>query len=226
MIQAVIFDMDGLLIDSEPLWQESEKIVFHKVGIQLSDSQVTQTTGLRVDEVVSYWFSRFPWDENSISQWEVERDIIETVKKLIQEKWKAKKWVFEILEFCSQKNIPLAIASSSALSIIETVVDWLDIQKYFSVLYSAEHEKYGKPHPGVYISACEKLGVRPVDCIAFEDSLNGVLAAKSAKIRCIAVPEEINKHNPKFAIADMKLDSLLDFWEREWKKFNVLKSRT
>ena len=119
--------------------------------------------------------------------------------------------MYEILEFFAKKNIPLAIASSSALSLIETVVDGLKIRKYFSVLYSAEHEKYGKPHPGVYISACEKLGIQPIHALAFEDSLNGILAAKSAKIRCIAVPEEINANNPKFAIADRILDSLLDF---------------
>ena len=109
--------MDGLLIDSEPLWQESEKIVFQKVGIQLNDSQVTQTTGLRVDEVVSYWFSKFPWDEEKKSQFQVEQEIIETVKDLIREKGEGKKWVYEILEFFAKKNIPLAIASSSALSL-------------------------------------------------------------------------------------------------------------
>jgi len=63
MIQAIIFDMDGLLIDSEPLWQEAEQRVFAKVGLELTYEQTLETTGLRVDEVIEYWFQKFPWDE-------------------------------------------------------------------------------------------------------------------------------------------------------------------
>lgn len=216
MIQAIIFDMDGLLIDSEPLWQEAEKRIFQNVGIDLDDQQVAQTTWLRVDEVVEYWFQRIPWDIKNYSKKQLDIEIVEEVKRLIWEKWEAKKWVKEILEFLGWKNLPMAIASSSEYSIIHTVVEKLWIEDYFTLIYSAEEEKYGKPHPWVYISTCEKLGVIPENAITFEDSFNGVLSAKSAKIKCVAVPEEVNKWNQKFVIADMILESLEEFWEKQW----------
>ncbi len=119
--------------------------------------------------------------------------------------------MIQILKFLSTKTTNIAIASSSEYSIIQEVVERLDIEKYFPIIHSAEEEQYGKPHPAVYLSACKKIGVIPEECITFEDSLNGVISAKSAKITCIAVPEDVNKGNPKFAIADIILDSLEDF---------------
>jgi len=212
--------MDGLLIDSEPLWQEAEQRVFATVWLELTQEQTHETTGLRVDEVIEYWFTRFPWDEALISKKQLDISIVEEVKNLIREKWESKPGVMEVLNFLQSKNLPIAIASSSEYSIINCVVEKFGIEKYFECIYSAEEEKYGKPHPWVYISACDKLWVSPENTITFEDSFNWVLSAKSAKIKCIAVPEEINKNNQKFIIADMRLDSLEDFWEEEWNKLN------
>jgi sugar-phosphatase len=86
MIEAIIFDMDGLLIDSEPLWQEAEQRVFATVGLNLTNEQTTETTGLRVDEVIDYWFVRFPWNEENISKKQLDVNIVEEVKNLIREK--------------------------------------------------------------------------------------------------------------------------------------------
>lgn len=216
MIEAIIFDMDGLLIDSEPLWQEAEQRVFATVGLDLTNDQTTETTGLRVDEVIEYWFARFPWNEENTSKKQLDINIVEEVKNLIREKWESKPGVMKILKFLQSKNLPMAIASSSEYSIIHCVVEKFGIGEYFELIYSAEEEKYWKPHPWVYISACKKLWIYPENTITFEDSFNGVLSAKSAKIKCIAVPEEVNKDNQKFIIADMKLDSLEDFWEEQW----------
>ncbi len=221
MIQAIIFDMDGLLIDSEPLWQEAEKNIFSTVWVDLDDEQVAYTTGLRVDEVVGYWFHREPWEESIKTKIQLAEEIVEEVKRLIREKGQAKIWVSQIISFLSQKQLPIAIASSSEYSIIYAVTKKLWIEDHFDLIYSAEEEKYGKPHPWVYISTCEKLWVLPENTITFEDSFNGVLSAKSAKIKCIAVPEEVNTRNPKFVIADMILHSLEEFWEEQW---NVLDS--
>jgi len=220
MVQAIIFDMDGLLIDSEPLWQEAEQRVFATVGLHLTYEQTLETTGLRVDEVIEYWFTKSPWNEDMISKKQLDINIVTEVKNLIREKWQAKPGVDKILTFLKWKNLPMAIASSSEYSIIHCVVEKFWIEKYFECIYSAEEEKYGKPHPWVYLSACEKLGVSPENTITFEDSFNGVLSAKSAKIKCIAVPEEINKRNKKFIIADMRLNSLEQFGEEEWNSLN------
>jgi sugar-phosphatase len=94
------------------------------------------------------------------------------------------------------------------MSLIEAVVDKLQIRKYFEVLWSAEFEPFGKPHPGIFITTAKKLQVNPIDCLVFEDSINGVIAAKAARMRCIAIPEEATFNDVRFAIADEKLVSL------------------
>jgi len=209
MIQAIIFDMDGLLIDSEPLWEEAELEVFNQVGVPLTSEMTKQTMGLRVDEVVQHWFDLYPWKD--ISHKEIEAKIVEKVIALIKEKGTAKEGVNEMIRFFKDKNMPMAIASSSSMDIIETVVKKLHIKNNLDVIYSAEHEQYGKPHPGVYITAAQKLGIASEKCLAFEDSPNGVLAAKAAKMKCIAVPDEKMKDDKRFGIADIILDSLSEF---------------
>jgi mannitol-1-/sugar-/sorbitol-6-/2-deoxyglucose-6-phosphatase len=209
MIKAVILDMDGLLIDSEPIWEEAELAAFTKVGVPLTSEMTKQTMGLRVDEVVQYWFTRYPWKKET--QKKVEAEIVGKVIELIQEKGVSCKGVNELISMLRNKNIPLAIASSSQTEIIKAVVSKLGIGKVIEVVHSAEHEPYGKPHPAVYITTAEKLGVLPQDCLAFEDSPNGVLAAKAAKMKCIAVPDAKMKDDKRFCIADRVINSLLEF---------------
>ena len=201
--------MDGLLIDSEPLWEEAEIKTFREVGVPLTKEKTKETMGLRVDEVVEHWFSRYPW--KSPSKKEVEAKVVKRVIELIQKRGEAQKGVERIMRLFANKKISMAIASSSQTEIINAVLDKLSIQKYFKVVHSAKHEPYGKPHPGVYLTTAKKLHVEPEFCLAFEDSPNGVLSAKAAKMKCIAVPDSAMKNNKIFSIADMALDSLQDF---------------
>jgi sugar-phosphatase len=91
------------------------------------------------------------------------------------------------------------------------VVDKLNIRDYFDLLYSAEFEPYGKPHPGIFITAAKKLGSDPKHCLVIEDSVNGVIAAKAARMLCVAVPEAEKQNDPKFSIADYQLKTLEEF---------------
>lgn len=208
MIQAVIFDMDGLLIDSEPLWKEAEIQVLQTVGVPLTWEMTSKTTGLRVDEVVHYWHQKYPW--STPTQAEITKQIEAAGLALIRKKGIPKAGVDKIIALCQKHKFPIAIASSSSLAIIHAVVDKLHIKGNFKVIHSAEFEAYGKPHPAVYISAARKLGVTPQACLAFEDSANGVLSAKAAKMHCIAVPEPELRSNKRFGIADIIVDSLED----------------
>ena len=206
MIEAVIFDMDGLLIDSEPLWQQAEITVFKQVDIILIPSMCLQTKGLRIDEVVEYWYKKYPWDK--LSKKQVEEAIVDKLIELILTEGKALIGVSEAINFVKSKNLKVALDSSSSYKIINAALQKLKIADDFEIIYSAESETLGKPHPGVYLTTAEKLGISPQNCLALEDSLNGVLAAKSAQMKCIAIPEISEYHNPKFAIADMVLESL------------------
>ncbi|HEY4963194.1 MAG TPA: hexitol phosphatase HxpB [Candidatus Saccharimonadales bacterium] len=209
MIDAVIFDMDGLLIDSEPIWAEAEVKVFNGVGVPLTREMTTQTTGLRTDEVVHHWHRLFPWD--SPTQQEVAQHIDELVIELIKEKGEAKQGVAEAIEACESLKLPMAIASSSPDELINTVLEKLGIKDKMQVIHSAHDEAFGKPHPAVYISTAHELGVHPTHCLTFEDSANGVLSAKAARMKCIAIPEPGMRNDKRFGIADIILHSLSDF---------------
>lgn len=209
MIKAVIFDMDGLLIDSEPLWQKAEIDVFGKVGVPITESMTVQTMGLRVDEVVDYWHKTYSWKKPS--KQEVAKQIDSMVLKLVESEGKPMTGAIKAIDICISAGLPVAIASSSSTQLISAVVNKLGIADKIKVINSAHDEEYGKPHPAVYINTATMLGVHPDHCLTFEDSINGVLSAKSAKMKCIAIPGEEIRDDKRFSIADMVLYSLLDF---------------
>lgn len=220
MIKAVIFDMDGLLIDSEPLWWQAEIEVFGEVSIALDTTCCQKTTGFKVDEIVEYWYQRFPWSE--LTKKQVQERLVKRVIELIHQKGEPKKGVPYILRFLKEKDVSIVLASSSLYAIIDAVLDRLQLRDAFQVVYSAQEEQYGKPHPGVYLTTAQKMGVSPQRCLALEDSLNGVLAAKSASMKCIAIPEQFPSYNPKLIIADLILKSLADVQEDVWQVINAI----
>jgi HAD superfamily hydrolase (TIGR01509 family) len=209
MIEAVIFDMDGVLIDSEPLWKIAEKKVFAEVGITMTTEMCNLTMGYRTNEVVDYWYERMPWTGKSKQQ--VDDDLVSYVIEEIKAEGKVMKGVLESLELIRNNNYKIALASSSAMRIINIVIDKLEIRKYFDVVQSAEKEEYGKPHPAVFLSAAKGLGINPAHCIVIEDSINGVIAAKAAKMKAIAIPDESLAGDKRFAVADLQLNDLTEF---------------
>ena len=206
---AIIFDMDGLLIDSEPLWRIAEIEMLSAVGVPITHEDAVQTTGLRTDEVVELWFSRYPWRDPPKKA--IEARIITRLIALVRERGRLMPGVRATLDMVSDAGYPLAIASSSSSEIIAAVLETLGIAAYFQVAQSAEHEAYGKPHPGVYIEAARRLGVEPWRCLAFEDSPNGVIAAKAARMHCIAVPDPALRNDRRLQAADLILPSLAKF---------------
>jgi sugar-phosphatase len=208
-VDAIVFDMDGLLIDSEPLWRIAEIEALSAVGVPITEDDAVETTGLRTDEVVELWYARYPWPDPTKK--EMEARIITRLIALARERGRLMPGVRETLDAVSAAGYPLAIASSSTSEIIAAVLETLGIAAYFQVTQSAEHESYGKPHPAVYIEAARRLGVEPWRCLAFEDSPNGVIAAKAARMRCIAVPDPTLKDDRRLRAADLILPSLADF---------------
>jgi sugar-phosphatase len=209
MIKAIIFDMDGLLVDSEPYWKIAEKICFGKLGLTLTDELLRQVMGFRLTEVVEHWYNYQPWGEKNFEA--VEADVLETVKQLIIENANALPGVIQTLEFCKNNGYKIALASSSAMSLINVVVDKLNIRHYFDLLVSAEFEPYGKPHPSVFLTTAQKLNVLPTECLVFEDSVNGMIAAKAARMKCFVVPELEKQEELYWQLANFKLVSLEEF---------------
>lgn len=212
MIKAAIFDLDGLLINSEPFWQRAEMEVFPTVGLHLTVEDCKKTQGFRIDEAVAYWYHKHPWDGHSIK--DISSMVVNRLLQLVRAEGKPMPGVLETLSFFKGRKIPMAVASSSNLHIIETALEALNIQHYFDEVCSAQFEEYGKPHPAVFINTAQKLKTATVDCIVFEDSFYGLIAAKAAKMKAVAVPEPLHYNDPKFAFADINLRSLEE-WNDE-----------
>ena len=208
-MKAAIFDMDGLLLDSEPLWKKAEIAVLNSVGVPLTETLCRETVGMRIDGVVRHWQGKFPWQSESLES--VEARILEEVTRLVIDHGRLMPGVGDTIETLRNENYALAVASSSPLQLIRTALEKLEIIDVFSVLHSAEFEDSGKPDPAVYRSAISRLGSGPNDCIAFEDSVAGVRAAKSAGAWVIAVPDPADLSNPGFSAADVVLSSLTHF---------------
>ena len=210
-LNTVIFDMDGLLIDSEPFWQEAGMETLLQFNVTLSPVQYHHTTGLRTREWLDYWFGHFGIGKERIPA--AEAALHQHVIEKIRTKANPLPGVQEIIAFFKAQNFRIGLATSSPLSLVNVVVEKLAIQNAFQAVASAEHLPYGKPHPQVYMDCAESLEVSPLQCLAFEDSFNGVIAAKAARMTCVAIPVQDQAHLPKWGAADLKLGSLLEFTE-------------
>lgn len=210
-LTAVIFDMDGLLVDSEPLWAEAADEVFKLYGVSLTHEQYIATTGLRTREFVQWWFRHFKIGDEELSR--AEERIIESVIRKVKMRSRIMPGVDHIFEFFSRRQFKIGLASSSPLELIELVVEMTGIGKFLDAVASAQDLPYGKPHPMVYLNCAEALGVEPTECICFEDSFNGMIAAKAAKMKCVVVPHHAQLKDERWGAADLKLSSLQNFGE-------------
>jgi len=205
----VIFDMDGLLIDSEPIWNEAADEIFKQYGITISTEQYSTTTGMRIKEFVLYWFrvNGIP-AENAAA---AEEKIIQLVIDKVKTKGKAMQGLEHIFNFFISRKYKIGLASSSPMSLIDVVVGKLGIGNYIHAVCSAAHLPYGKPHPQVYLDCAAALASHPHECICFEDSFNGLIAAKAAGMKCVVIPAQHDTGKPKFGAADLKISSLQNF---------------
>lgn len=206
MIEAVIFDMDGVIINSENFWVEAEFETYNKHGINITREMCESMKGVKTADAVNAWFEKFHWKNPPLEQ--LTEEIIQKVSKIILERGQAMPGLTGLLEYLKTNNFKIGLATSSVTSVINVVMNKLRIQEYFDAIHSAEFEKKGKPYPDVYLGAAKKLGIKPIKCIAVEDSFYGLQAAKSAGMYAIALPEISEFDDPKYGIADFKIKSL------------------
>jgi beta-phosphoglucomutase-like phosphatase (HAD superfamily) len=205
---ASVFDMDGLLIDSEVLWHEAEIEIFGGLGVPLDPTGCRSTKGMFVDEVAAHWHGHYPWDGPPPDQVAVQ--VVDRVIELIYAKGVLKPGAFHAIDLCARRGWALAVASSSQYRLIDAALDHFGLLDRFDLVHSAEDEEYGKPHPAVFVTAARKLRVVPRQCLVWEDAPAGVLAAKAASMACIAVPEEGEGDHPAFGLADLVVRSLVE----------------
>jgi sugar-phosphatase len=208
-LTTVIFDMDGLLIDSEPLWEEAAKEILARFNVKLSKEQYHMNTGLRTREFLAFWFSYFGIGSQHIPQ--AEKDLIDLVIEKVSRAPRFLPGVAYIFAFFKERNFKIGLASSSPMRLIDVVVELGGFGNYLETRTSAEFLTHGKPHPQVYLECAAQLNASPLQCIAFEDSFNGMIAAKAARMKCVVVPAYEQQKQLRWHAADLRLTSLANF---------------
>lgn len=184
--QAVIFDMDGLLVDSEPVWQIAENAMLTARGKQPDHNVRVSLVGLRM---LDFW-NGMCRAYNLTETVDVLRDeIIDRMVAMITEGVAARPGARELLDYLYARQIPCAIASSSPMAIIDATVKAQGWGSHFQAHVSGDEVTHGKPAPDIYLEAAKRLGFAPSDCLALEDSPNGARAAVAAGMVCFAVPD-------------------------------------
>jgi sugar-phosphatase len=209
-VEAVVLDMDGLLIDTEPVWRAAETEVFAELGTQLSEADMLSTMGLQIVEVVAHWRRHRPWPgagTGEPSDETIAGRVIDRMVAHVRAHGGPMPGVGEAVALFRHLRLRVAIASSSPHRLIDAVcarlrLGWIEIR------CSALDEVRGKPAGDVYLTAARRLGLSPAACLAIEDSPNGVLAARAAGMRCIAIPDRLLAEDPRYREADLVLRSL------------------
>jgi len=215
-IEAIIFDMDGVLIDSENLWQEAEVALFADLGVELDDELLAQTRGLVTSEMVNHWCSRFGID--SAEPEELMRRYDQGMVQRMRNGIPLQEGAREALFFFREKGLPVALASCSTHDHIDAVLDSHGLRDQFDVVVSAAGTMPGKPHPQVYLHTAEKLGVEPSRCLAIEDTFFGMLSALSARMKVVVMPDRDEFDQPRFWAAHVKIASLKEINEELYMK--------
>jgi sugar-phosphatase len=206
---AVLFDMDGVLVDSEPLWKIAMEEVFNGLGSKLTKTDFQKTVGMRIDQVIAFWKNIEGWKDQIQ---DIEFQIIDRMIQLINENGQPLPGVEDTVVHLN-KIKTVGLASSSPKKLIDSVLLKTQLHSYFHGVFSAETEPFGKPHPAVYLTAASTLGVQPNRCLVIEDSLNGIISAKAANMTVICIPEKTHIKNPKLILADFHFDSMRELFE-------------
>jgi HAD superfamily hydrolase (TIGR01509 family) len=229
-VEAVVLDMDGVLIDTEPVWRAAESDVFAGLGIALSESDVLESTGQPIEELIPIWRQRSPSGGSlagaslagaSLADAEVAGLVIDQVIAHVKAEGQPMPGVTAAIALFERCGLRLAIASSSPRRLIDAVCDRLGLGG-IDVRCSAMDEARGKPAPDVYLTAARRLGVAPAGCLAVEDSLNGLASARAAGMTCVAVPDPLLAADPRYRAADLVLRSLTDLDDAALRRLGVL----
>lgn len=217
-LKAVIFDMDGVLIDSELYWRMAEYSVLTDLNVKLNFADYKKNIGKRVDETVSYWYQKSPWKKKT--KRDVQKDIINKATTLVLQHALLKKGAFETITYFFNKKIPLFIASTAPRSLITQIMVRLQLRQYFKYLYSGFSLKNSKPSPQIYQNLIRMFSLPLKNCLVIEDSPAGILAAKRAGLFCVALPPRHLRNDKIYKSADMVVSShrmFLAAWRKRYE---------
>lgn len=209
MIKAVIFDLDGSLVDSMWIWRAIDIEYLGRFGIALPDKLQADIEGMSFSETAAYFKKRFALpddlekikaDWNSMAWEKYEREV------------PLKRGVTELLDYCKAQNIFLGIATSNSRQLVETVVQAHHLESYFDCIMTACEVEKGKPAPDIYLAVADELQVEPAECLVFEDIVPGIQAGLNAGMRVCAVYDQYSVYQ------DEEKRRLADYYTYEFKE--------
>jgi len=200
MLKALVFDLDGTLIDSEQFHLGCWNHILADAGIELDINDWTENySGIpmptNAKRLIEKYNLSFAHEELIRKREEV------TLSRLQSVDINLMPFAVETLQFFKEKGLKIALVTGSARADVELIFERNGLGKYFDVIITRSEVNDSKPHPESYELCCRKLGLAPHECIAFEDTLNGVRSAKAANLVCYAVQSRVAEH-PKLAAAD------------------------
>ena len=217
MIHAVIFGMDGVLVDSEVYHFAAEKLIFEKIGIDITEEEIHSFVGLAMNK---FW-------ERIKNKYNLEKP----VQKLVEEDTIFRVNYFktvgkippiegaqELITGIKKEGLKTAVASSSHPDLIKTVLEASNLLQYFPVYLSGFQVKHGKPDPDIFLETASMLDVKPENCVVIEDSYNGVTSAKRAGMKCIGY-QNPSSGNQDLSAADVIIKSFKEISPDYLKKF-------
>ena len=193
--KAVIFDMDGLLVDTEPAWGRAERALIESRGHVFDVEVRKQIMGMRIDGIVQTFADFYGMTEGIQT---LASELVQHMLDTIPDGVESMPGASDLINFLVEKDVPRAIASSSSMKIIEAIVSGQGWAGHFPIRCSADAVPNGKPAPDVFLLAAQKLGMEPSACLALEDSLNGARAAVAAGMVCFVVPEAEHNDTTRF----------------------------
>ena len=197
-LKAIIFDMDGVIIDSEPLHFKLEKELLEELGGKITQEEHSTFVGTTDYHMWSTFKKQFGFKPSIDEVMQIKKERFN--KNIHKIELIDNFWDFFIKVY--NEGYPLALASSNNRETVDLIVEKFNLDKYLRVIMSGEDVKEGKPSPEIFLKAAEKLGVIPPDCIVIEDAENGVSAAKSAGMKCIGLKSS-DYGNQDLAKADL-----------------------
>jgi HAD superfamily hydrolase (TIGR01509 family) len=186
-LRAVVFDLDGLLVDTEVLWREEEAALLAEHGIEQTEADRLATVGQAIEHSAAYFARRLGRPESAAP--ELRRQLVERMRAAFQTRVQPMPGAVELVRGLAAAHLPMAVASNTDRDLVLLALERASVGGAFDVVVSAEDVARGKPAPDVYLRACEELGVRPAEALALEDSEAGVAAARAAGLRVYAVPQ-------------------------------------
>ncbi|HYM83769.1 MAG TPA: HAD family phosphatase [Candidatus Dormibacteraeota bacterium] len=202
-VRAVVFDLDGLLVDTEVLWREEEAGLLSAHGVEHTREDSLATVGRAIDHSVAYLAWRIGRPPSAVP--ELRRELMARMRTAFADRLAPMPGAIGLVRGLADAGLPMAVASNTDRDLVRLALERAGLSDVFDAVVSAEDVEHPKPAPDVYLRACQALGVAPSEALAFEDSESGIVAARAAGLRVYAVPQLVEMD---VSAADRVLESL------------------